>query len=49
MQLFGALASPYVATRVYLFEKLKGLELQPVMPAAGSEAADELLQSLASR
>lgn len=34
MQLFGALASPYVA-RVVLFARLKGIDLQPVMPEGG--------------
>jgi glutathione S-transferase len=34
MQLYGALASPYVA-RVVLFARLKGIELKPMMPEAG--------------
>jgi glutathione S-transferase len=44
MHLFGALASPFVA-RVYLFAKLKGLELTPVMPAGGIKTTDFLARN----
>ena len=58
MQLYGALASPYVA-RVELFAELQGLELDPVMPEGGLKttsflaryepAVDAFLQALRSR
>jgi glutathione S-transferase len=44
MQLFGALASPYVA-RVFLFARLKGLELHPVMPPGGIKTTDFLARN----
>jgi glutathione S-transferase len=44
MQLHGAIASPYVA-RVVLFARLKGLALDPAMPAGGLKSASFLARN----
>lgn len=44
MKLHGGLASPYVA-RVVLFARLKGLTLEPQMPAGGIKSPDYLTKN----
>lgn len=44
MKLYGSLASPYVA-RVVLFARLKGLALEPQMPAGGLKTPDFLAKN----
>jgi glutathione S-transferase len=44
MKLYGGLASPYVA-RVVLFARLKGLDLNPVMPEGGIKSPGYLALS----
>jgi glutathione S-transferase len=44
MQLYGALASPYVA-RVVLFGRLQGLELDPTMPEGGLKSTAYLARN----
>jgi glutathione S-transferase len=44
MKLFGGLASPYVA-RVVLFARLKGLALEPEMPAGGIKSPEYLARN----
>lgn len=44
MKLYGGLASPYVA-RVVLFARLKGLALEPQMPAGGIKSPDYLTKN----
>jgi len=44
MKLYGGLASPYVA-RVVLFARLKGLALEPQMPAGGLKSPEYLAKN----